>query len=60
MKAKDVQLNEAVQGLLNQVNAIYPGKVEVQFIGELQARLRTATKPNRCKLVRTLPSKWLT
>ncbi len=36
MKAKDVQLNEAVQGLLNQVNAIYPGKVEVQFIGELQ------------------------
>ncbi|WP_143463388.1 IpaB/EvcA family protein [Levilactobacillus enshiensis] len=37
MQAKDVQLNDEVQGLLDQVNALYPGKVEVQFIGELQA-----------------------
>ncbi|MGX6429530.1 IpaB/EvcA family protein [Levilactobacillus yonginensis] len=37
MKAQDIQLNDEVQGLLDQVNALYPGKVEVQFIGELQA-----------------------
>lgn len=37
MKAEDIKLNDAVQDLLNQVNALYPGKVEVQFIGELQA-----------------------
>jgi len=37
MQAKDVKLNKEVQSLLDQVNAIYPGKVEVQFIGELQA-----------------------
>ncbi|MFD1456524.1 IpaB/EvcA family protein [Levilactobacillus lanxiensis] len=37
MQAKDVKLNKEVQSLLDQVNAIYPGKVEVQFIGKLQA-----------------------
>lgn len=37
MKAEDVKLNEAVQSLLDQVNALYPGKVEVQFIGSLQS-----------------------
>lgn len=37
MEAKDVQLNDAVQDLINQVNNLYPGKVEVQFIGQLQA-----------------------
>lgn len=37
MKAEDVQLNPEVQDLINQVNHIYPGKVEVQFIGQLQA-----------------------
>ncbi|WP_125582525.1 IpaB/EvcA family protein [Levilactobacillus cerevisiae] len=36
MQAKDIQLNKEVQSLLDQVNALYPGKVEVQFIGELQ------------------------
>ena len=37
MEAKDVQLNDQVQDLLNQVNNLYPGKVEVHFIGQLQA-----------------------
>lgn len=37
MEAKDIQLNEEVQSLLDQVNALYPGKVDVQFIGSLQS-----------------------
>ncbi|HIW71422.1 MAG TPA: IpaB/EvcA family protein [Candidatus Levilactobacillus faecigallinarum] len=37
MEAKDVQLNDEVQDLINQVNNLYPGKVTVEFIGQLQA-----------------------
>lgn len=36
MQAKDVQLNTEVQGLLDQVNALYPGKVSVSFISDQQ------------------------
>lgn len=37
MEAKDVVLNDQVQDLINQVNNLYPGKVTVHFIGQLQA-----------------------
>ncbi|QMU09067.1 IpaB/EvcA family protein [Levilactobacillus suantsaii] len=37
MEAKDVQLSPVVQGLINEVNGKFPGKVEVQFIGQLQS-----------------------
>lgn len=37
MEAKDVKLNPEVQDLINKVNEIYPGRVEVQFIGQLQS-----------------------
>ncbi|UQS87076.1 IpaB/EvcA family protein [Nicoliella spurrieriana] len=37
MEPQDIKLNEQTQSLLNVVNKFFPGKVEVQFIGRLQA-----------------------
>jgi len=37
MNLEEIQLNDQVQDLLDQVNNLYPGKVEVHFIGKLQA-----------------------
>ncbi|TPR22013.1 IpaB/EvcA family protein [Apilactobacillus timberlakei] len=33
----DIQLNKETQGLINVVNKYFPGKIEVQFIGQLQS-----------------------
>ncbi|UQS84980.1 IpaB/EvcA family protein [Apilactobacillus apisilvae] len=33
----DIQLNDETQGLINVVNKFFPGKIEVQFIGQLQS-----------------------